>query len=184
MTIRIKESKLREMIKNSVLKNLGIEDIKKDEQPRKLRRFAEKKQDKEEAAKEEVAQALQAESGVKIVNAEGTTDDHPENTTTWKEIWEEETGVSLEEILDEKDGKFLCPGHEHHKKGDDGYVEAKDICGCHVQKADANGNIIDDTMYITPMCKGCNQRNDVFKVGDRALVNRYKKKYTFHEKRK
>ncbi len=81
--------------------------------------------------------------------------------------------VKLEDILKEKDGKFLCPGYEHHDK-DDGYVKADKICGCHVQRADAQGNVIDDTMYITPMCSSCNQRNDVFQIGKKAIVKRYR----------
>ena len=72
----------------------------------------------------------------------------------------------------QKNGKFLCPGYEHHDKGD-GYVDPDKICGCHVQKADEKGNVIDKTIYITPMCSGCNNRiNDVFKVGQKALRKR------------
>ena len=80
-----------------------------------------------------------AESTIRIVNADGTKDDHPENTTMWKAYWEQEMCVKFEDILKEKDGKFLCPGYEHHDK-DDGYVKADKICGCHVQRADAQGN--------------------------------------------
>lgn len=133
--------------------------------------------------REKLRQALLQEEGVRIVNAVGTSGDHIDNKTPWRAFWEKKTGKKLEDLLPQKNGKFLCPGHTHHTN-DDGYVDEKDICGCHVKKSDANGKIIDNTMYITPMCKGCNKRNDVFKVGDRALVKRYKSKYTFHEKHK
>lgn len=46
--------------------------------------------------------ALLQEYDVRIVNAEDTQDDHPENTTTWKAFWEEETGKKIEELLPEK----------------------------------------------------------------------------------
>ncbi len=167
MKIKIKKSKLSQMIKNSVLQFLNKEDIRKNEQTKfKPRRFVEEK--KQES---EVKDALLEEENVKIINADGTSGDEPNNSKSWKEYWEKEKGVKLEDILPEKNGKFLCPGHEHHEE-DDGYVEPEKICGCHVQKVDADGNIIDDTMYITPMCSGCNKRNDAFKVGKKALVKR------------
>lgn len=121
-----------------------------------------------------LAHAKEVESIIRVVNVKGTSDDeHPENTITWKEYWEKETGVKLEDVLPKKDGKYLCPGHEHHDK-DDGYVEPEKICGCHVKKVNSKGRVIDKTMYITPMCSGCNQRKDIFKIGERALVKRYK----------
>lgn len=132
----------------------------------KLKRFSDVLKERD------MEHALLDEENVRIVNAEDTSDDKPEDNPSWRDYWEEKTGKKLEDLLPEKNGKFLCPGYEHHKN-DNGYVEAKDICGCHVQKVDANGNIIDDTMYIIPMCKGCNKRiNDVFKVGKKALVKR------------
>ncbi len=121
---------------------------------------------------EDIQQALLDAEDVRIVNAEDTADDHPDNNSSWREYWEEETGVKLEDILPEKNGKFLCPGHEHHKE-DDGYVDPEKICGCHVQKVNAKGEVIDKNLYITPMCSGCNKRiNDIFKVGRKALVKR------------
>lgn len=122
--------------------------------------------------KKDVKQALLQDEAVKIVNATGTYKDHADNNIPWREFWEKKTGVKLEDVLPEKDGKYLCPGHEHHDK-DDGYVEPEKICGCHVNKTDAKGNIVDKTMYITPMCSGCNKRiNDIFKIGKRALAKR------------
>lgn len=106
---------------------------------------------------------------VRIINVAGTSKNKPDNTKSWKEYWEKETGVKLEDVLPQKNGKFLCPAHNHHQN-DDGYVPAAQMCGCHVKKVNAQGAIIDNTMYITPMCSGCNKRNDVFKVGRKALV--------------
>lgn len=180
MVIRRNADPVISNFKNSVAKTLDEKDIRKKVKNDKisLRRFAEGKEAKEEKAdKEEMKKALLQDEDVKIVNADGTSGDHTDNDTPWRDFWEKETGVKLEEILDEKGGKFLCPGYEHHKNGSDKYVEPEKICGCHVQKADAKGNIIDETMYITPMCSGCNKRtNDIFKVGKAALVKRYKDK--------
>lgn len=112
---------------------------------------------------------LNSES-VQIVNAVGTSDDeHPDNVTTWKEYWEKRTGKNLDEILPKKGEKYLCPTHSHHKNGDDGYVPARQICGCHVQIV--KGRKIDrHKMYIVPMCSGCNKRKDIFKLHKMVLV--------------
>lgn len=120
--------------------------------------------------KEYIREELNSQS-VRIVNAEGTTDDeHPDNTTTWKEYWEKRTGVELDKLLPKKGDKYLCPTHSHHEKGDDGYVEAREICGCHVHIVDANGRVDKKKMFIAPMCSGCNQRNEIFKLPKEALV--------------
>ena len=108
---------------------------------------------------------------VKIINAEGTSDDeHLDNTTTWKEYWEKRTGMALKDILPQKGNKYQCPTHSHHEEGDDGYVEEGEICGCHVQIVDANGEVDDTKMFIAPMCSGCNQRKDIFRLPKKALV--------------
>ena len=168
MTIKISESRLKQMIASAVAKHFKEKDIrnaKPNERP-KLRRFG------KEGTDDEVKQALLDAEDVRIVNAEDTSEDKPDNNTSWREYWEEKTGKKLEDLLPEKNGKFLCPGYEHHKE-DDGYVDPEKICGCHVQKVNAQGEIVDDAMYITPMCSGCNKRiNDVFKVGRKALVKR------------
>lgn len=108
---------------------------------------------------------------VQIINAEGTSDDeHPENTTTWKDYWEKKTGKQLDEILPKKGNKYRCPTYTHHKEGDDGYVSARQICGCHVQIVGGDKKQERNRMYITPMCSGCNQRKDIFKLPINALV--------------
>ena len=108
-------------------------------------------------------------SYVKVVNAEDTGDDKPDNETSWREYWENRTGKDLDNILNKMCNKYQCPGHNHHDKEDDGYVEMKDICGCHVQEVKENGDLKNQNMYIVPMCRGCNKRKDVFYI-PRGLI--------------
>jgi len=108
-------------------------------------------------------------SCVRVINAEDTADEKPDNETSWREYWENRTGKNLDDLLKKKGKKYLCPCYKHHDK-DDGYVEMKDICGCHVQEATENGDIKNKTMYIVPMCRGCNKRNDTFRIPSKYLV--------------
>jgi hypothetical protein len=109
-------------------------------------------------------------SYIKVVNAEDTSDDHPDNETSWREYWENRTGKDLDTLLNKKGNKYQCPCYNHHDKGDDGYVEMKDICGCHVQEVKENGDIKNQNMYIVPMCRGCNKRKDVFNIPRRLII--------------
>lgn len=57
-------------------------------------------------------------------------------------------------------------------KGDVTYCKAdgclgKDLVGAHVRKA---YSLTDQHLYIVPLCKSCNQRTDIFKVPDDALL--------------
>ena len=109
-------------------------------------------------------------SYVKVVNAEGTGDERPDNETSWRKYWENRTGKDLDSLLKKKGNRYQCPCHNHHDKGDDGYVEMEDICGCHVQEVKENGELKNQDMYIVPMCKGCNKRNDIFKIPREFII--------------
>lgn len=106
----------------------------------------------------------------KIINANDTSEDHPDNETSWREYWENKTGKKLDELLREKDGKYRCPCYKYHEEGDDGYVDMEDICGCHVQEFNENGIVRSSTMYIVPMCRGCNKRKDILKIQKNLLL--------------
>jgi hypothetical protein len=103
-------------------------------------------------------------SYVKVVNAEGTGDEKTDNGIPWRNYWEDCTGKNLDTLLRKEGNKYLCPCHNYHDQGDDGYVEMEDICGCHVQQVKENGDLKDNHMYIVPMCRGCNKRNKTFRI--------------------
>ena len=119
---------------------------------------------------EYIAESLKPNSSVRVVNAEGTGEDHPDNETSWREYWENRTEKDLDELLPNRNGKYQCPCHAHHEEGDDGYVEMKDICGCHMQMVTKEGKLISKKMYIAPMCRGCNKRTDIFVLPKKFLI--------------
>ena len=106
---------------------------------------------------------------VKIVNAEDTQDQHPDNDISWREYWEAQTGYDLDEYLYKRGNKYRCPCYKYHKKGEKRYVDMKDICGCHVHLCKETGARINQDMYIVPMCRGCNKRKGVFSLPSRLL---------------
>ena len=117
-----------------------------------------------------VNESQRTSSSVRVVNAEGTGGEKPDNETSWRKYWEDRTGKNLDDLLPSRKGKYQCPCHDHHEKGDDGYVEMNDICGCHMQKVTKEGKQISTKMFIAPMCRGCNKRKDIFDMPKKFLI--------------
>ena len=74
---------------------------------------------------------------------------------TWIEYWEDMSGIEIAE-----NESYNCPA----KCGN--AVTREEFDGCHVQK------VFDktQTMYIIPLCSGCNHRKDSFFVDENLLV--------------
>jgi hypothetical protein len=87
---------------------------------------------------------------VKVKNLNGTSDKQPKGYDTWLEFWEGKTGKTADH----------CGATDCNVKG------RSNLVGAHVKKVGAG----DDSHYITPLCKGCNQRTDEFYV-DTELVH-------------
>ena len=86
----------------------------------------------------------------KVKNLHGTSTKLPAGYNTWLEFWEAKTGTKASRC-----GATDCivTGREH-------------LVGAHVKKVGYG----DDKHYITPLCRGCNQREDEFYVTT-ALVH-------------
>lgn len=65
----------------------------------------------------------------------------PSGYSTWLEYWEDKAGMTASVC-----GAYGC--------------NRKDLVGAHVQKVGG----YDNSWYITPICKSCNQRTDEFEV--------------------
>ncbi len=74
---------------------------------------------------------------VKVKNLRGTADRACTSCGTWLKHWEKLSGKKADECT-------AC--------------KEKATVGGHVKKA----NSTDDSHYITPLCDGCNKRNDEF----------------------
>ena len=94
---------------------------------------------------------------VLVKNVPGTADlqpPYPHNT--WIEYWEEKSGTRLDVFQ-----KYECPA-----EGCKNVCTRAELDGCHVQKVVHNTN----TIYIVPLCSGCNHRTDYFYVDENLLV--------------
>jgi hypothetical protein len=85
---------------------------------------------------------------VKVKNAKGTGDTPcPSGYKSWLDYWKKQTG-NIALACGASDCKSLMSD------------------GAHVQKV----NSTDKCMYIIPLCKKCNQREDEFDVDEKKLV--------------
>lgn len=87
---------------------------------------------------------------VKVKNLNGTSDKLPQGYNSWLEFWEGKTGKTADH----------CGATDCNVKGRDNLV------GAHFKKV----GVGDYRHYITPLCRGCNQRSDEFYV-DTELVH-------------
>lgn len=87
---------------------------------------------------------------VKVKNLHGTSGKLPQGFSTWLEFWENSTGTKA----------YRCGATDCHRWG------RENLVGAHVKKVGS----YDNKHYITPLCRGCNQREDEFYV-DTLLVH-------------
>ena len=94
---------------------------------------------------------------VLVKNALNTADLQPPYPyDTWIEYWEYKSGNRLNPF-----NLYECPAVGCKKT-----CYRADLDGCHVQKVFDKTN----TMYIIPLCSGCNHRTDSFLVDENLLV--------------
>lgn len=87
---------------------------------------------------------------IKVKNANGTSRfKSPAGYITWLDYWEAKSGKTA----------WKCSATDCNKFG------RVNLIGAHVQKA----NSYDQSWYIVPLCRGCNNRIDEFYV-DETLV--------------
>lgn len=82
-----------------------------------------------------------------VKNLNGTSDREPKGFNSWKEFWEDKKGKSFD----------YCSNLE--------CCEIAEV-GAHVQKV---GYEESKEWYIVPLCKGCNNKSNKFKV-DRCCL--------------
>ena len=87
---------------------------------------------------------------VKVKNLNNTSDKQPKGYDTWLEFWEGKTGKTADH----------CGASDCTVKG------RNNLVGAHVKKV----GVGDDRHYITPLCKGRNNRTGEFYV-DTELVH-------------
>lgn len=87
---------------------------------------------------------------IKVQNVNGSSRfENPVGYNTWLEYWETKTGKSA----------WRCSAIDCHKFG------RVNLVGAHVKKVGS----YDNSWYIVPLCRGCNNRVDEFYV-DETLV--------------